>query len=78
MPHPTETRGFSGDPRFGRLRLNEWTTPDGERRSRTQVVADTAEFLDPPKKAGDPDGGVAEPAALRRPRSGNGSAWLLH
>ena len=62
----------------GRLRLNEWTTSDGERRSRIQVVADTVEFLDRPKKTGNPDGGVAEPAALRRPRSGSGSAWLLH
>ena len=47
----------------GKLRLNEWTTPDGERRSRIQVVADAVSFLDPPKKAGDPDGAVAEPAA---------------
>ena len=47
----------------GKLRLNEWTTPDGERRSRIQVVADAVSFLDPPKKAGDPDGAVAQPAA---------------
>ena len=32
----------------GRLRLNEWTTPDGERDSKIQVVADDA-FLDKPK-----------------------------
>src|SRR5205807_4886940 len=25
----------------GKLRLNEWTNPDGERRSRLQAVADT-------------------------------------
>jgi single-strand DNA-binding protein len=46
----------------GKLRLNEWTTKDGERRSRLQVVADAVQFLDPPKKAGDPDAGVTEPA----------------
>ena len=46
----------------GRLRLNEWTTKDGERRSKIQVVADAVQFLGSPKKAADPDGGVAEPA----------------
>jgi single-strand DNA-binding protein len=42
----------------GKLRLNEWTTTDGERRSRLQVVADAVQFLDPPKKTVDPDGAV--------------------
>ena len=46
----------------GRLHLNEWTSREGERRSRLQVVADAVQFLDSPKKAADPDGGVAEPA----------------
>ena len=41
----------------GRLRLNQWTTPDGERRSRVQVVADAVDFVDKPK-ANTPD---AEP-----------------
>jgi len=45
-----------------RLRVNELTGKDGERRSRLQVVADAVQFLDPPKKAGGPDGAVAEPA----------------
>jgi len=34
----------------GRLRLNEWTTPDGDRRSRLQVVADAVQFLGAPSK----------------------------
>src|SRR2546430_5412562 len=38
----------------GRLRLNEWTTPDGERRSKIQVVADDVSFLDKPKAANGP------------------------
>jgi single-strand DNA-binding protein len=42
----------------GKLRLNEWTTKDGERRSRLQVVADAVQFLDAPKT----DNGPAEPA----------------
>src|SRR5438105_5281363 len=46
----------------GRLRLNEWTGRDGEKRSKLQVVADAVQFLDAPKKSSDPDGGVAEPA----------------
>jgi single-strand DNA-binding protein len=46
----------------GKLRLSEWTSRDGERRSKVQVVADAVTFLGAPKKAGDPDGGVAEPA----------------
>jgi single-strand DNA-binding protein len=42
----------------GRLRSSEWTTPDGERRSRLQVVADEVSFLDAPKsKAADPETG---------------------
>jgi single-strand DNA-binding protein len=44
----------------GKLRLNEWTGRDGERRSKLQVVADAVQFLGAPKKSGDPDGGVAD------------------
>ena len=33
----------------GRLRHNEWTTAEGEKRSRVQVVADTVDFIDRPK-----------------------------
>ena len=36
---------------IGRLRSSEWTTPDGERRFRLEVVGDSVEFLDR-KKAG--------------------------
>ena len=36
----------------GRLRLNEWTTDAGERRSKLQVVADDVSFLDKPKTDG--------------------------
>ena len=56
----------------GKLRLNEWTSREGERRSRIQVVADAVQFVDSPKKTGDPDGGVAEPPekAAGRPAVG--------
>jgi len=33
----------------GRLRLSEWTSEAGERRSKLQVVADDVSFLDKPK-----------------------------
>jgi single-strand DNA-binding protein len=49
----------------GKLRLNEWTTPDGERRSRVQVVADAVDFLGKPnvaKAADEPDEQRAKPA----------------
>ena len=35
----------------GKLRLNEWTGRDGERRSRLQVVADAVQFLGASKTA---------------------------
>jgi single-strand DNA-binding protein len=48
----------------GRLHLNEWTSREGERRSKIQVVADAVQFLGSPTKAGDPDGGVADKPAV--------------
>ncbi|MCA1841715.1 MAG: hypothetical protein LC792_00730 [Actinobacteria bacterium] len=44
----------------GKLRLSEWTSRDGEKRSKIQVVADAVQFLGAPTKAGAPDGGVAD------------------
>jgi len=41
----------------GKLRQNEWTSPDGERRSRVQVVADAVDLLGAPSKPK-----VADPA----------------
>jgi single-strand DNA-binding protein len=50
----------------GKLRLNEWTTKDGERRSRLQAVADAVQFLDKPALGGaapvDPRAEPAKPA----------------
>jgi single-strand DNA-binding protein len=42
----------------GRLELEEWVDPDGERRTRHEVVADQLEVLDPPpgpSRAADPE-----------------------
>ena len=44
----------------GKLRLSEWTSRDGERRSKIQVVADAVQFLGKPTKTGSPHGSVAE------------------
>jgi single-strand DNA-binding protein len=33
----------------GKLRLSEWTSRDGEKRNRLQVVADAVQFLGAPK-----------------------------
>ena len=54
----------------GRLRLNEWTTPDGERRSKLQVVADDVGFLDRPKTADD-TGSNRDEEIPDRPAVGN-------
>lgn len=43
------------------LRLNEWTTSEGQRRSRLQVVADVVQFLGSSQKTGDRDGAAAQP-----------------
>jgi single-strand DNA-binding protein len=45
----------------GKLRLNEWTSRDGERRSKVEVVADAVQFLGRPTRVGDPEGRAAEP-----------------
>jgi single-strand DNA-binding protein len=50
----------------GKLRLNEWTSREGERRSKVQVVADAVTFLGKPNTAGEPDGDVAQPAQHRK------------
>jgi single-strand DNA-binding protein len=51
----------------GRLRLNEWITSDGERRSRVQVVADAVQFLGAPTKPQVADDEPEEPPAKPAP-----------
>ena len=55
----------------GRLRLNEWTTPDGERRSKLQVVADEVSFLDKPKNGKAEAAAEAAPEVPDRPAVGS-------
>jgi single-strand DNA-binding protein len=56
----------------GKLRFSEWTGRDGERRSKLQVVANAVQFLGFPRKAGDPNGGVADPDDTPADRPGIG------
>ena len=46
----------------GKLRLNEWTSPEGQRLSKIQVVADAVQFLGSPKGTKPSADDAAEPA----------------
>ena len=39
----------------GRIEFDEWVTPQGERRSRYEVLADQLELLDPPPRRMPPE-----------------------
>jgi single-strand DNA-binding protein len=56
----------------GRLRLNEWTTDAGERRSKLQVVADDVAFLDRPTTTQPEE--IPDRPALGRYRKKSGAA----
>jgi single-strand DNA-binding protein len=54
----------------GRLQQRTWTTPDGAKRSRLQVVADQVQFLDYKDRTGDDTGQVPdEPAPETAPEA---------
>lgn len=67
-----------------RLRLDEWTSGEGQRRSKLQVVADSVDFLDRPKAGShDPDSDVALAAIARcvprdSARGERASGWRRH
>jgi len=46
----------------GRLQIRSWVQPDGQRRSKAEVVADQIQFLDKPKEAQ-----LEQPAAVGAP-----------
>ena len=46
----------------GKLRLNEWTGRDGEKRSKVQIVADAVQFLGAPTKTKSADDEPEVPA----------------
>ena len=54
----------------GRLRLNEWTNGEGEKRSKLQVVADDVSFLDKPKADANGNGAPAKDEVSDRPAAG--------
>jgi single-strand DNA-binding protein len=51
----------------GRLHLNQWTTPEGDKRSKHEVVVDNFTFLGGPRPSGGREGGEGAP---RREMSG--------
>lgn len=48
----------------GRLQTRSWEGPDGQRRYRTEIVANTVLFLDRPVAAALPEEGAEEETAL--------------
>jgi single-strand DNA-binding protein len=52
----------------GKLRWSQWETPDGDKRSKVEIVADDIEFLSSRGEGG--GGGYAAPAADTKPASG--------
>jgi single-strand DNA-binding protein len=48
----------------GHLKLDQWTSPEGQKRSRLLIVVDNVQFLEP--KGGDSGGGPRPASAPRR------------
>jgi single-strand DNA-binding protein len=54
----------------GHLRLDQWTSQDGQKRSKLTVVADNFQFLEPRADGG--DGGGRAPRSAPAPRKSGG------
>jgi single-strand DNA-binding protein len=62
----------------GHLKLDQWTSQDGQKRSRLYVVADNFQFLEPRADGGSGEGGSrfprqsspSRPAPMAQPRGG--------
>ncbi len=50
----------------GRLQLDEWTSSDGQRRSKLKVVLDRFEFITPREGSHEPRAASSEPQATSR------------
>ena len=46
----------------GKLRWSQWDTPDGDKRSKVEIIADDIEFLSPRGEGGGGSGSYAPPA----------------
>jgi single-strand DNA-binding protein len=51
----------------GRLQMDEWTSKEGEKRSKLRIRADQVQFLGAPRR-GTGAGGANEPASKQQPR----------
>jgi single-strand DNA-binding protein len=47
----------------GHLKLDQWTSKEGEKRSKIKIVLDNLQFLEPRSDAANGEGGSARPAA---------------
>lgn len=54
----------------GKLRLSEWTSREGEHRSKVQVVADSVQFLGAPSKASKPEADEPDEQPVDKPAVG--------
>lgn len=55
----------------GHLRMDEWTSQDGQKRSKLKIVVDNVQFLQPREGGGGGGGGMGggESAGYRRPQA---------
>jgi single-strand DNA-binding protein len=56
----------------GRLKLDQWTTPDGQKRSKLSVVAENIQFLDSRGEGGPPQQGAGGYGGGRSQQGGYG------
>lgn len=52
----------------GKLRWSQWETPEGDKRSKVEIIADDIEFMSP-RNEGGAGGGYSAPAAPASPAS---------
>lgn len=53
----------------GKLRWSQWETPEGDKRSKVEIVADDIEFMSSRGEGGGGGGGYAAPAAASKPET---------
>jgi len=53
----------------GKLRWSQWETPDGDKRSKVEIIADDIEFMSSRGEGGGAGGGYAAPAPAAKPET---------
>lgn len=57
----------------GRLKYDQWTTPEGQKRSKLTVVAESIQFVEPRQDGGDEGGGQRGARGFQQSRQGAGT-----